>query len=281
MIKKQTMCMGVELEFVDAEFGKVAQKLLKKINHIGYPLYVDDDDTVASLKHKNPSKRDKYWSLVEDGSVQDYDHESCVWTGGEVVSPILPVTPESFRQIQHVIRAMNAAGAVYNVKTGIHVHIDLKGVDRLVLLGIWSLMSDNIYDLFGERARNQYAQELYKITHATKNHDARNALALILLSNGVEDLYAEKYSTLHLYDKEDDLDCPIGEFRVGQMSSDIYLMTAWIKSCCQVVAEASKYRDVLDFLQAEESYTLRQLNCRAPSALRWSRKETDEIRAYV
>ena len=275
--------MGIELEFIDAPIKNVVTHLHKNADKLGYPIYVEDelDHIVNSIKGFRPAKTNKRaWQIIMDSSVSDCndDGESI---GGEIVSPILPINKDSFRQIHQVIRCMNRGGAEYSVKTGIHIHLDLYGIDRFVLLSIWAMMSENIYDVFDERILNRFAAEPYKITSATRDHDPRYAMSLLLMSNSVTELLGEKYSSLHLYDRDDDPTHPMGEFRVGQMDEDPYLMTAWIKTCCQTVVEASHFRDALDFLEQRYDYSFKALNNRSPSGLRWSMKELDAMDVYI
>lgn len=273
--------MGVELEFLDAPVKKVGAELHKIREKFDHPLYIEDSHVASEVKgFKQAKLKNSSWKLIEDGSVSSTNDDGDE-IGGEVVSPVLPISTDSFRQIQHAIRALHRSGADYSEKTGIHIHLDLYNIDRFVLLTMWGLLSDDIYLLFSDRISNRYASEMYKINHTTRSLEARQVLALILMNNGVEDLFGEKYSTLHIYDRDDDPKHPMGEFRVGQMEDNPYLMTAWLKSCCQLVIEASKFRDMMDFLYQNHSYNLKALNMRAPTALKWSRKEIDEISVYV
>lgn len=104
---------GIELEFVDGDSDAIAREL--------YDMGICSSPRMVGYhSHCVPGK----WKLERDGSVTD-EFE----LGGELVSPILKDTPETWRQIETICEVAKRHGAIVNVETGAHVHISAEPLD--------------------------------------------------------------------------------------------------------------------------------------------------------
>ena len=99
---------GIELEFVDGNADAIAREL--------YQLGICSHD--HRLSYHSASVPDK-WKLEWDGSVCDDSK------GGELVSPVLTDTPETWRTIEKICEVAKRHGATINHKCGGHVHIGI------------------------------------------------------------------------------------------------------------------------------------------------------------
>lgn len=104
---------GVELEFVGGDANAIASEL--------YDLGI----TAAPyrLEYHARVSDDTKWKLERDGSV------SSGRQGGELVSPILKDTPETWRQIEAICEVAKRHGARVNQSCGGHVHIGMNKLD--------------------------------------------------------------------------------------------------------------------------------------------------------
>lgn len=103
---------GIELEFVEGDSNAIARELFD-LGICSTP-YMDRYHSAGV-----PGK----WKLERDGSV------SSGYYGGELVSPILTDTPETWRQIEKVCEVAKRHGARVNMETGGHVHISTEPLD--------------------------------------------------------------------------------------------------------------------------------------------------------
>lgn len=103
---------GIELEFVDGESDAIAREL--------YDLGICSSPQMVRY-HSNgvPGK----WKLERDGSVTSGGR------GGELVSPILKDTPETWRQIETICEVARRHGARVSMETGGHVHVSTDPLD--------------------------------------------------------------------------------------------------------------------------------------------------------
>lgn len=103
---------GIELEFVNGNSSAIAREL--------YDMGICSTPYMASYHSEGaPGK----WKMERDGSVTDGNR------GGELVSPILRDTPETWRQIETVCEVAKRHGATVNMHTGGHVHISADPLD--------------------------------------------------------------------------------------------------------------------------------------------------------
>jgi hypothetical protein len=103
---------GIELEFVAGDSNAIAREL--------YELGICSAPTMQGYHSSGtPGK----WKLERDGSVTEGRY------GGELVSPILKDTPETWQQIEKICEVARRHGARVNNKTGGHVHISTDPLD--------------------------------------------------------------------------------------------------------------------------------------------------------
>lgn len=103
---------GIELEFVDGDSNAIAREL--------YDLGICSSPRMLNYHSQSvPGK----WKLERDGSVTSGSR------GGELVSPILKDTPETWRQIETICQVAKRHGARVNTRTGGHVHVSVEPLD--------------------------------------------------------------------------------------------------------------------------------------------------------
>jgi hypothetical protein len=103
---------GIELEFVGGNADAIAREL-HQLGICGY------DHRVRYHAPSIPGK----WKLENDGSV------SSGAGGGELVSPVLYDTPETWRTIQTICEVARRHGAAIDNRCGGHVHIGMDPLD--------------------------------------------------------------------------------------------------------------------------------------------------------
>lgn len=103
---------GIELEFVDGDADAIARELYG-LGIVGHPRRV-------SYHARNIQGK---WKLEYDGSVCSGSK------GGELVSPVLTDTPETWRTIEKICEVAKRYGAKVNQKCGGHVHIGIEPLD--------------------------------------------------------------------------------------------------------------------------------------------------------
>lgn len=103
---------GIELEFVGGNADAIARELYQ----LGICAY---DRRMPYHSAGVPGK----WRLERDGSVSDGPH------GGEIISPVLQDTPETWKTIEKICEVAKRHGAKVNSKTGAHVHVGMDPLD--------------------------------------------------------------------------------------------------------------------------------------------------------
>lgn len=111
VLNGNNVTFGLELEFVGGDADSIAREL--------YELGICAYDHRVGYHHDGV---DGKWKLERDGSV------SAGNSGGELVSPILKDTPDTWRKIENICEVAKRHGATINDHTGGHVHI---GMDQL------------------------------------------------------------------------------------------------------------------------------------------------------
>ena len=99
---------GIELEFVNGNSDAIAREL--------YDMGICGTPRMSSY---HSDRVEGKWALEHDGSVTDRRTRR----GGELISPILQDTPETWRTLQTICEVAKRHGATVNTKTGGHVHI--------------------------------------------------------------------------------------------------------------------------------------------------------------
>lgn len=103
---------GIELEFVDGDSDAIAREL--------YELGIVAEPRMLSYHTASaPGK----WKLERDGSVTEGRR------GGELVSPVLRDTPETWEQIEKICKVAKKHGARINHQCGGHVHVSMEPLD--------------------------------------------------------------------------------------------------------------------------------------------------------
>ena len=97
---------GVELEFVDGDSDAIAKEL--------YDLGICSHSRMQEYHSIRESGK---WILESDVSVTYGNY------GGELISPVLTDTPETWKQIETVCEVAKRHGARVNIETGGHIHV--------------------------------------------------------------------------------------------------------------------------------------------------------------
>lgn len=104
---------GIEIEFVGANLNSVARDL-----HAAGLVPSPTHDSYHS--NRVPGM----WAVERDGSVSSGD------IGGEVISPVLTDTPETWRQLEKVCEIIKRNGGRVDVRCGGHVHVGADPLDE-------------------------------------------------------------------------------------------------------------------------------------------------------
>lgn len=102
---------GVELEFVISDKSKSVRSVLRDIAEDFQKHGLSKRSTVGEYHDSQDSGWDS-WAVEEDGSVD-----------GEIVSPIMSDTPESWEKLETVCKILKSHGCSVDSTTGSHVHI--------------------------------------------------------------------------------------------------------------------------------------------------------------
>lgn len=103
---------GLELEFVDGDSDAIAAEL--------YDLGIVGHDYMIPYRGRGVSGK---WKLEKDGSVTRGRR------GGELVSPVLQDTPETWRNLQTICEVARRHGARVSTATGGHIHVGVEPLD--------------------------------------------------------------------------------------------------------------------------------------------------------
>lgn len=138
---------GVEIEFILN--GPTRSELARRLN---LALQAEFPNQAVVSEDYNHQVRN-HWKIVTDASV---------YGGAELVSPPLPATPESFRQIEIITEAMRDNGCTVDRQCGLHVHQDANDLTvRQVghIFGLYASFQTLISSSLApsRRGRNQYA----------------------------------------------------------------------------------------------------------------------------
>ena len=106
VLNGSNITFGVELEFVDGDSDAIAREL----HSMGIC-------SSPSMQRYHSARIPGMWVLERDGSVTRGGY------GGELISPVLCDTPDTWRQIETICEVARRHGARVNTNTGAHVHI--------------------------------------------------------------------------------------------------------------------------------------------------------------
>lgn len=186
---------GIEIEFaLDHPLDQVVQRL-------------DEQGLDAQQEEYNHQVRD-HWKVTTDSSC-----------GYELVSPIL--TEATVRSVTPAMRSVANAGGYITDSCGLHVHIELPGMDRdygLLVAGLYHDAYEMLTPLFTEeRLHNEYAQFV---------DDRDDWLGFIL---------DERYSAVNLQAvyRQGTV-----EFRQHQGTLNARRAFAWVSTCDALTSEA-------------------------------------------
>lgn len=112
VLNGSNITFGIELEFVDGNSDAIARELYRE--------GICSHDYMVG--YHAPGVRGK-WKLERDGSVTSGGR------GGELVSPVLQDTPETWRNIEKICEVARRHGARINYKCGAHVHMGMEPLD--------------------------------------------------------------------------------------------------------------------------------------------------------
>lgn len=111
VLNSSNVTFGVEIEFVAGNSNAIANEL--------YELGLCEQRSMSNYHgRRTPGK----WVVERDASVTVGSR------GGEIISPIMQDTPETWRQIEKVCEVAKRHGARVNFQTGGHVHIGAESV---------------------------------------------------------------------------------------------------------------------------------------------------------
>lgn len=106
VLNGSNITFGVELEFVGGDSNAIAREL-HRLGICSSPF----------MQNYHSSRVPGMWVLERDGTVTNGD------SGGELISPVLTDTPETWHQIETVCEVARRYGAMVNTSTGGNVHI--------------------------------------------------------------------------------------------------------------------------------------------------------------
>lgn len=106
VLNGSNITFGIELEFVNGNSDAIAMEL-----------HAMGICSSPSMQRYHSARMEGKWILESDGSVTSGRR------GGELISPVLTDTPETWRQIEKICEVARRHGARVNTETGGHVHV--------------------------------------------------------------------------------------------------------------------------------------------------------------
>jgi len=189
-----------------------------------------------------------FWDVKTDASItmnfenEKYVYESC---GGEIASPKLTPSKRSFEELQRVMQTLVDSGAKFNRECGLHVHVDITGVDKFKLLMTILRYENELYKGFAKSRRtNPYIKPLKRLTDDQISKKLNVKLGEMIKDKTLSKLIVgDHHSAFVFYDRKG---IPMVEMRMGQATKDVDKSLNWIKFVLSKVREA---RD-LDILES-------------------------------
>jgi hypothetical protein len=260
---KMKRTFGIEIEFTEAIFNSVHKSLLDA--HLSFPY------KKSSRSNEQVRSNGKFWHLKYEFSTSDHD-ECNRRIGGELASPAMTASIKNFKEIHKCINILNLYNAVYNKNTGMHVHINIDDIDRIKFLLLWYVYEQDIYKIFPARINSDYAGFFYTYNKRKDlNKSFIRKFKESIKSNDIDYLYGDKSTALYFYVRRR---MKFLEVRMGQMTTNPYLQTAWIKACLQMVEQAKSLNaDVLRFLTRQHNDSLLSLNKDTKKQLKYTKDE--------
>ena len=177
------------------------------------------------------------WQSKPDGSLRPAGR--CT----EVVSRILPGTPESYNEVRRAVDSLNAAGYGINVSCGFHVHVnvsDLTFAQRLLVALRYKALADDINSMVPpSRRENSYARNI--------SDGERRAIATAI-RNGAE-TYSQsgRYYTANLSWIGAGGDAARIEFRQAAGTCNADKVVGWVKFLQEMIQEVVRRSAGVDF----------------------------------
>ena len=219
---------GVEIEFVGADANAVARALYDA-GLAGSP---------QQLGYHSSRRQEGMWSVERDASVD-----------GEVVSPVLRDTPETWVQLERVCSILRAQGARTSVRTGGHVHVgadsanldhDVNRFRRVAQVCAWA--EDLMYRLAAASGRNgrthRGAGRGYAYCGPMGSADFEQARNLTELAYRVGSSHGVGLNYGHLLEGRRTI-----EYRYFDASLDPARLQANIKLACWLTKRAGELQD--------------------------------------
>ena len=256
-----TRTFGVELEFQEAEFTKVAKAL--GLLELSKPLKV-------SPRKFQAMSRGESWHLKYDFSVCSTVGK--ILLGGELASPAFLPTKQAFSEIRKCIKAIDNQNGTYDDDTGVHVHMDIDDIDRLKFITLWLRMEKSIYRLFPNRRDRVYTKTLTK--DVNKHSMLIHQLGAIFTKYDLSKVFGCKNDAFRFYERKKK---NFLEIRVGGMSGERYKITAWIKFCLQMIEATKMYKDSLSIMYYDDVVDFQTLDKKSCKELKLSKKEWDAV----
>lgn len=226
---------GIEIEFVGGNANAIANELYR----LGICAF---DHRVHYHARGVPGK----WKLESDGSVCSGSE------GGELVSPVLKDTPETWRAIEKICEVVKRHGGSIDYRCGGHVHIGMDSLDTAKqrwkrLMKNISCFEDVLYRLAGGssgRIRSGYNR--YASPFATEAQRAVNRPFRMEsetdVNNFARDICRSRYNAINLTNIPNPNKPNTVEFRYFNSSLDHRQLQANIKIANAIMVSSEKAR---------------------------------------
>lgn len=118
VLNGQDITFGIELEFTGGDHNAIARDLYNQ------GIVSDPYRLGYGSGNRDRTSDSSKWHIERDCSIVDSNDR-----GGEIVSPVLKDTPETWRNIEKICEVAKRHGARINQKCGGHVHIGMEPLD--------------------------------------------------------------------------------------------------------------------------------------------------------
>jgi len=191
---------GIEFEFLmpQPELSKIARRIIGQIYGAGY--CVSKDEKYSTLKELNK------WHIKRENDEV-----------GEINTPISKL--KDLSRIARVISILAKKKVPVGDGCGLHVHIEVKDVDKYNLVGFWLQCEKCILECFpSERRKSISVEKLIKDKSDCKKYIAE------ILEHNVNTASHGDIISLHDYDDRHTV-----EFRIAEGTTDSIFVTNWIR----------------------------------------------------
>jgi hypothetical protein len=226
---------GIEIEFKNVNLNKVAKELRAlKLR-----------DKVRYCKGWAKSNGD-CWDIKTDNSVTTYCEGSRY--GGEIASPILYPSRAAFLEVETVYNALNKLQAKFDKSCGLHIHVNINGIDKFKLILALLKYEQNLYEGFSKSRRSSfYAKPIKRLTDEQMAKKIHKKMGEIMIQNKLEQfLLDQKYSAFHFYERNNGK-LKMLELRMGEANGNVAHALEWIKLVLRLL-KYSRDEDTMDIL---------------------------------